>query len=182
VILPALLEKVLTACMKGDRAAQKQLYQSYYGYAMSICLRYAPSSIEAEEIVNDSFLKVFNRLGQYDSSRPFRWWLRRIIINTAIDYYRSDVKNLHSLEAEEAQEINYDQDILSEISVEEILQLIQDLPPAYRLVFNLYVIEGYTHPEIAEKLGIHEGTSRSNLAKARRHLQNKLEENFRNLV
>lgn len=141
---------------------------------MSVCLRYAGNKAEAQEILNDGFMKVFTNLKTFDRNKPFRWWLRRILINTAIDYFRRSPKQVYSLDAEGAAEVAESQDILAVISAEEILAIVQTLSPAYRMVFNLYAIEGYTHAEIAEKLGIHEGTSKSNYAKARAQLQKKI--------
>lgn len=169
-----MLATLLDSCSKGSRSGQKQLYQHFYNYAMSICLRYAPNKEEAQEIMNDGFLKVFKKLHTFDRSKPFRMWLRRIMINTAIDYYRRRKKNITSLDLVQASDKATEADALDDISAREILQLVQELPPSYRLIFNLYVIEGYKHEEIAEKLNIHVGTSKSNLAKARKHLKKKL--------
>lgn len=166
---------ILKGCLKDSRQMQKLLYQQFYSYAMSICLRYAPNMEEAQEILNDSFLKVFKNIKQYNQEKPFRLWLRRILINTAIDYYRSRNNNLTCIEEVPTLYIKENPSILDDLALREILDLVQELPTAYRLVFNLYVMEGYKHQEIAEKLGISEGTSKSNLAKARKQLQRKLE-------
>jgi RNA polymerase sigma-70 factor (ECF subfamily) len=140
----------------------------------SISLRYSSDDQDAEEILNDSFLKVFNNLDKYNEAQAFKGWLRTIVINTAIDYFRKNklrpVFELYE-EVEKQHIINSDEDIISRISAEEILTLVRQLSPAYRMVFSMYVIDGYAHKEIAEKLGIKEGTSKSNLQDARRKLQ-----------
>ncbi len=167
---------LVEGCRKGQRASQKKLYQHFYGFAMSICLRYTSDSDEAQEILNDGFMKVFTKIHTYQAERPFIFWLRRIMINTSIDYYRKKPKDVYSIEIEEVRSISSSEaDAISEINEQDLLKLVQDLPPSYRTVFNLYVMDGFKHEEIAQKLGIHVGTSKSNLAKARKHLQKKLE-------
>ena len=168
------LAPLLENCIQGDRHSQKMLYQQFFSYAMSICLRYAPNKEEAQEILNDGFLKVFTKLHTFDQKKPFRLWVRRIMINTAIDYYRKRDKGTQALEITEARKVSQEADVYSNLGEEEILKLVQELSPAYRTIFNLYVIEGFTHEEIAKKLNIHVGTSKSNLAKARKHLKKKL--------
>lgn len=134
-------------------------------------MRYAPSKDEAMEILNDGFLKVFTKTDHYDSERSFKGWLRRILINTALDHYRRQVKHYYHQEVQVAQAAPVQANILSELAHEELIGLIQRLSPAYRLVFNLYVLDGFTHEEIADQLGISAGTSKSNLARARTHLK-----------
>ncbi|MEO1654493.1 MAG: RNA polymerase sigma factor, partial [Bacteroidota bacterium] len=132
---------------------------------------YATNKEEAEEVMNDGFLKIFTKLHLYDSRKPFQMWLRRIMINTSIDYYRRRNADVQHLDVNQALKVQAPSDTLEGISAQEILKLVQELPPAYRMVFNLYAIEGYKHEEIANKLGIHIGTSKSNLSKARKYLQ-----------
>ena len=165
---------LIKGCMKGDRESQKMLYKHYYGYAMSVCVRYAHSMEEAQEIMNDGFLKVFTKINQYDPNRSFKGWLRRIMINTAIDYFRSNKNHYHHHEIELAEGEQEKEDILRDLSYNEIIALVQRLSPGYRTVFSLYVIEGYTHEEISEKLNINVGTSKSNLSKARANLRSML--------
>ncbi|RYG31299.1 MAG: sigma-70 family RNA polymerase sigma factor [Chitinophagaceae bacterium] len=150
---------------------QKLLYKRYYGFAMAICLRYSATREEAAEILNDGFLKVFRKLPTYDPANSFKGWIRRILVNTAIDNYRKENQHYHTVDIEHAGGETEDNDILGNIGVTEILELVQQLPPSYRLVFNLFVMDGLTHPEISEKLGISEGASKSNLFKARTRLQ-----------
>ncbi len=162
---------MLDACCKGDRSYQKKLYQSFYSYAMSISLRYATSREEAQEILNDSFLKAFMNLKSYKREKPFHLWLRRIIINTSIDYYRKAKKYSNHISLDEVYDLAFTEQPTDAINEQEVLQFVQQLPPVYRMVFNLHVIEGYKHDEIAKKLGIQIGTSKSNLAKARKNLR-----------
>ena len=165
---------LIQGCMKGDRESQKMLYKHYYGYAMSVCIRYAHSMEEAQEIMNDGFLKVFTKINQYDPKRSFKGWMRRIMINTAIDYFRSNKHHYNHQEIEVAKGEQEKEDVLRDLSYNEIIALVQKLSPGYRTVFSLYVIEGYSHEEIADKLGINVGTSKSNLSKARANLRSML--------
>jgi RNA polymerase sigma-70 factor (ECF subfamily) len=174
-----LLEEIIQGCRKRHRKSQKKLYEKFYGYGMSITLRYGGSREQAVEILNDAFMKVFTNIRGYDTNRPFKPWLRRIIINTAINHFHK-TKNIPRWEDLEAAKNGMikDETITSAISYEEIIGMIQELPPAYRTVFNLHVIEGFKHREIAQILGIATGTSKSNLAKAKKSLQSILEKNF----
>lgn len=140
---------------------------------MSVCLRYAPTREGALEVVNDGFLKIFTRLDQYDPAQPFKGWLRRIMINAAIDHYRQEVRHHYHEDIEQAgQTIAAESaDAFSQLAHEDLMALIQRLSPAYRLVFNLYVMDGFTHEEIAGQLGISVGASKSNLARARENLR-----------
>jgi len=163
--------KIIEQCKKGKRSAQDKLYADFYSYAMSIGLRYSRDREEALEIVNDSFFKVFTNLDKYSVGLSFKGWLRKIIINAAIDYYRRNEKHYHGVDISYAKDQEVGADVLSQISEQEIFELIQALPPSYRMVFNLAVIEGYKHEEIAQALGISVGTSKSNLSVARTKLQ-----------
>ena len=151
----------------------------FYAYGMSITLRYAESRNEAAEILNDAFMKVFSNIKKYNSDRPFKPWLRRIIINTAINQYHKTKKHRQIEELDLSENgVSKEEQIISGISYDEIIEMVQQLSPAYRTVFNLYVIEGFKHREIADMLDIAVGTSKSNLAKAKRNLQSILEKNF----
>lgn len=175
------LSSILDACKDGNGQAQRLLIRQFAGYAKSISLRYAASFEEAEEIVNECFLKVFLNLNSYDKAHPFKAWFRAIVINTAIDYYRKNIKWQGQLSLDDLEVPDWSNDVLSEISAAEILIMVQSLPPAYRMVFTLFVIDGYSHKEIADMLGIQEGTSKSNLRDARRKLQNMIKLNFPHL-
>nr|WP_282958224.1 RNA polymerase sigma factor [Halalkalibaculum roseum] len=174
-----LLDRIIKGCCKRRRKSQKKLYKMFYGYGMSITLRYAESREEAAEILNDAFMKVFTNIKDFDIDKPFKPWLRRIIINTAINHYHRTKKyrEMDNVDFAE-QSLSTREQILPGISYDEIIEMVQQLTPAYRTVFNLYVIEGFKHREIAEMLGIAVGTSKSNLAKAKRNLQAILEKNF----
>lgn len=151
----------------------------FYAYGMSITLRYADSREQAAEILNDAFMKVFTNIDKYDLNRPFKPWLRQIIVNTAINHYHKTAKQQQRVDLELAhQKISRGEEVLSGMSYDEIIEMVQQLTPAYRTVFNLYVIEGFKHKEIADMLGISVGTSKSNLSKAKKNLQSIVEKNF----
>jgi RNA polymerase sigma-70 factor, ECF subfamily len=165
------LDEILEGCKQGRADAERLLFKQFFGYAKSIALRYSSGEVEAQEIINDGFLKVFKNLPNYDFAQPFKAWLRRIIINTAIDYYRRKQKYAMMSFPEQMPEAAFDENVLDSISAEEIMALVRNLTPAYRTVFMMYVVDGYNHREIGEMLNINEGTSKSNLAKARAKLQ-----------
>ncbi|MGV3539822.1 MAG: RNA polymerase sigma factor [Rufibacter sp.] len=169
--------ELVRGCLVSDRDAQRKLYKHFFGYAMSVCLRYCKDTEEAKEVLNDGFMKVFTRIKQYNPEKPFKGWLRRIMINTALDNYRANLKHYHAADIEEAAPMADDADVVSSLNYEYLISLIQQLSPAYRTVFNMYVIDGYTHEEIGEILGISEGTSKSNLSKARANLREVLKKN-----
>ncbi|MEL6141542.1 MAG: sigma-70 family RNA polymerase sigma factor [Bacteroidota bacterium] len=166
------LEETLLACHHRDAAAQRRLYEQYFSFARSIALHYGSNLSEAEEIVQDAFLKLFIRLDQSPFTGDFKKWFRRIVVNAGIDHYRSNRRHRRLVGQ---LFMNQEPTVLNEANAhladEDLYRLLQFLPPAYRLAYNLHVIEGYSHPEIAEQLGISEGTSKSNLSKARRKLK-----------
>jgi RNA polymerase sigma-70 factor (ECF subfamily) len=168
---PDNLESVITACLANNPQAQKALIKLFFGFAKNIGVRYVSNRDSVEEIINDSFLKVFNNLHKYDNTQPFKAWLRTIVVNTAIDYYRRNQKYQVYENVEKTNIVDLEEDAISKISAEEILAYVQKLPPSYRMAFTLYVIDGYSHREIADMLGIKEGTSKSNLQDARKKLQ-----------
>jgi RNA polymerase sigma-70 factor (ECF subfamily) len=162
---------LIQACIARERWAQQKLYEEYYGKMMGVCLRYANSEDDALDILHEGFIKVFKHIGSYQPNTALLAWIRRIMVNTAIDFYRrtsrrrtEDIETAYDLSTDEA-------DAISKCSEQDILNAIKKLTPAYRTVFNLYVIEGFSHREIAEQLEITESTSRSNLVKARLKLQ-----------
>lgn len=162
---------VIAACKSDNPTAQRALIKLYYGFVKSIALRYSSDTMLADEIVNESFLKVFNNINKYDEKQAFNGWLRTIVVNTAIDYYRKSNQQPEYENLDNVHLSDLNEDVISRISAEEILGLVCRLSPVYRMVFSLYVLDGYTHKEIAEKLGIKEGTSKSNLQDARKKLQ-----------
>lgn len=165
------LQQLVKGCLNNDRLSQKLLYKTFYGFTMGICLRYANNRYEALEIMNQGFFKVFKNLERYDSQKPFKAWLGRIMVNTCIDYYRSNLKAAYTDELEKAEHINDTDFADKNIKYNELLDMIGRLPRAYRTIFNLFAIEGYTHEEIGEMLNISIGTSKSNLHKAREKLK-----------
>ena len=166
------LDSVLVACRAGDAKAQRTLFRQYYSYAKSICLRYTSSGEEAEDVLNEGFLKVFQRLDQYNPSHPFKAWLRAIMINTAISYYRKYHKlDTESQEGKPEQEAAFDDDVLDHLAAEEILAMVQKLPPAQRTVFSMHVVDGYSLREIADLLQFNEVTVRSHFLRSRINLQ-----------
>ncbi|MEP6734071.1 MAG: sigma-70 family RNA polymerase sigma factor [Chryseolinea sp.] len=176
---PSQLKVLIDGCLDGNREAQRMLYQHYYGYGMSVCLRYSKSREESREILNDGFMKVFTRLRLRDEKSSFKSWLRRIMINSSIDHYRKNSKhyNLDDVSETMAWEPAGEMDAIGNLTHQELIELVRGLSPAYRAVFNLYVIDGYTHEEIASRLEISVGTSKSNLFKARENLKAALHKN-----
>lgn len=171
------LNAIIEGCRRHDRAFQKELYQLFYQYALSVVLNYAGSLEDAREVVNDVFLKVFTKIENYNPSQPFKPWLNKIAVYTAIDYYRKHIKNeLPTTDLALIPDIPDALDILAAITAEELRRLVQQLSPACRAAINLYAIEGYDHNEIAAMLGISVGTSKSNLFKARAKLRILLEQ------
>ena len=163
---------LIDACKNGSRTGQRKLYELYYSYGMSICLRYAAKKDEAQEILNDGFYKVFTKIDQYDSNQPFKQWFRTILINTAIDYHRKFHKFEPFAELNPSDTSNrVANEGLENLLYEELMESVQQLPPQYRLVFNLFAVDELTHQEIAQQLNISVGTSKSNYSKARRKLQ-----------
>ena len=171
-----LTPKLIEGCVKKDRKSQKELYKLYYGYALRICLRYAKNKDEAVEVVNDGFMKVFTHISRYQANQSFNSWLSTIMINTAIDQYRKRIKQLEMDELNEQHQVEDRENILSNINYEDLINLVQKLSYAYRTVFNLFAIDGYTHEEISALLQISVGSSKSNLFKARENLKKMLTE------
>ena len=165
------LEQILKSCLRNERFGQRCLYERYYSFGLNTCLRYAKNREEAREMLNDGFYKVFKYLHKYDLKLPFEPWLKRLLINAAIDYFhkyrnKQDIVELQAKHTADLITTPSDQ-----LNYEALLNVIQGLPRAYRMVFNLYEIEGFKHHEIAEKLNISVGTSKSNLARAKTKLR-----------
>ena len=170
---------IIKACIKGNRKAQKQLYQMFSDKMYGLCLRYAKDKDEAKDILQDGFIKVFLNLKQFNNKGSFEGWIRRIIVNTALERFR-DKNYLFAVNMEnnyDAGDYEYDH-ILSEIAANDLLKLVQELSPQYRTVFNLYAVEGYSHKEICKMLNIKEGTSKSNLSRAREILKEKIKDYY----
>lgn len=168
------LEILIKGCREGDPASQEKLYKQFSAAMYGLCLQYSSSTEDAQDIMQDAFIKVFKKIDQVKDAKAFPGWVRRVMINTALERYRSQVllKNVDEAPLPQGELIS--ESVLDELEAEEIVMMIQELSPKYRMVFNLYAIEGYNHKEIAEKLNISEGTSKSNLSRARAILQEKV--------
>ena len=167
-------KKLIRACIRNERWAQKVIYEEYYSSMMGVCLRYASNEDDALDILQEGFIKVFRNIAKYKPGTSLSAWMRRLMVNTAIDYYRKSIRRRTEDITEAYQLSSQEADAISLCSEKEILQAIQKLTPSYRTVFNMYVIEGYSHKEIADFLNITESTSRSNLVKARSRLKDLL--------
>ena len=165
------LRLLIGGCKRQDRLSQKALYKAFYGFAMGICLRYANNRYDASEVLNRGFYKVFSNLDRYDPSKPFKAWLGMIMRNVSIDFYRSNLKIAFTDDLDEAEHISDGNLADKNLGYDDLIRMVQQLPNAYRTVFNLFAIEGHSHEEIAEILNINVGTSKSNLHKARQKLK-----------
>lgn len=187
---PEQLDEIIRRCQKGDRASQQLIYELYYGKMFGVCLRYAGQRETAKDYLHDGYIKAFLKIKKFDFKGSFEGWLRRIIVNNIIDQIRKDRYNFVEIdhtydsrvwekEEDEPEEIS-DIVILKKLNVNEILEQIQLLSPAYRTVFNLYIVEGMSHKEIADALNISEGSSKSNLARAKANMQKLLKRYYYN--
>jgi RNA polymerase sigma factor (sigma-70 family) len=169
------LKHLIKGCLAKDRFSQKKIYEMYGPSMMGLCLRYSRNREEAEEVLQDGFLQVFKNIGQFGFRGSFEGWLRRIMINCALQRYRGKLHDLHILPLSGQEHVvSPTIDFADRLGEKELIGLIQTLPPAYRMVFNLYVFDGLKHREIAELLHITEGTSKSNLSDARQILKSRL--------
>lgn len=166
------LQELIEKCKQQDANAQEALYKKYSGVLFGICLKYSPNRAEAEDNLQDAFITILGRIEQYQGKGSFEGWIKRITVNTALQKYRKkkvyDIANEQQIEDPE---VALEQNV---VPLDFLLKIIQELPDRYRLVFNLYVLDGYSHKEIADMLGISDGTSKSNLARARMILKTKV--------
>ena len=170
------LKKLIEKCAKNDRKAQAEVYQIYAGKLFSVCLKYSRNKAEAQDNLQDGFITIFNKIQSFNHKGSFEGWMKRVVINTALHKYRQ--KSLLSLVNDEIPEeiaVEIDEE---RVSMEYLLEIIQQLPDRYRLVFNMYILDGYSHKEIAEELNITDSTSKSNLSRARVILKEKIEAHF----
>ncbi len=168
------LEQLIENCKKSDAQAQSQLYKQYASKLFSLCLKYSKHYAEAEDNLHDAFITIFDKIGQYNHKGSFEGWLKRITINTALQRYREDVGVYDIVKEDRIEDVTLD--INNEnVSLDFLLKIIQELPDRYRLIFNLYVLDGYSHVEISKLIKISTGTSKSNLARARMILKDKIE-------
>jgi len=174
-------EAIIEGCVAGKRSAQNVLYRKYAAVMMAICMRYAQNRDEAEDILQEAFLKIFQNITSYRKEGSFEGWMKRVMINHALNYYRRNRKmpfleDISTISETEIMEKNDEPAMHAPISADRLTTLIQMLPPGYRMVFNMYVFEEYSHKEISAELNISENTSKTQLLKARRMLQKKLTE------
>ena len=170
------ITELITDCRKGSRKASEELYKLLASKMLGVCMRYAADKMEAEDMLQNGFIKVFNKLDDYRGEGSFEGWVRRIMVHTSIEYYRKHHKMMQVIDMETSgAEPAIDPLAASNLGVKDLLALIQQLPPGYRMVFNLYAIEGYSHKEIGEMMAITEGASKSQLSRARGILKEQIQ-------
>lgn len=167
-------EELINGCVREDRASQYALYKTYAGKMLAVCRRYARTDLEAEDILQEGFIKVFDNVSKFRHNGSFEGWIRRIMVNTALKLYRKNSFKNEVIGIDDNYDMPQDATVLEKMSQAELMKMVQGLPEGYGIVFNLYAIEGFSHAEIADTLGVNEGTSRSQLAKARKWLQKKV--------
>jgi len=170
-------QEIIKLCTRHDRKAQQELYDRYSRLLLGVCLRYAIDKAEAEDILQDSFIKIFFSIKDYSGTGSFAGWMRKVAVNTAITHYHKNLKYRYQVEIEEYETvetgtISFEEDFYTS---EELYKVLNELPAGYRMVFNLYAIEGYKHKEIAEMLGIDTNTSKSQYSRAKSAIRDKLE-------
>jgi RNA polymerase sigma-70 factor (ECF subfamily) len=168
------LEQLINDCKAGRRTAQAKLYELYAPTLFGVCLRYSRDETEAEDTLHEGFITIFNKIGQYAFKGSFEGWMKRIVVNISLEKCRTRFRmtTVEDISIYESSSIN--EDAYAELNANQLLGMIRSLSPRYQAVFNLYAVDGYTHKEIAEMLGIDEGTSKSNLSRARKILQDKI--------
>ena len=166
---------LIQGCINNDRRMQEELYRRFAPKMYAVCLRYAGNAEEAEDILQEGFIKIFKKISSFRSEGSFEGWIRRIFVNTSIEHFRRKIYLQPISEQEENTLEGKSLSILDKLAERDIIQLVQQLSPGYRTVFNLYVVEGYNHREIANLLGISEGTSKWHLSEARKQLQKLLQ-------
>jgi len=166
---------LIEGCIKGDRRMQEELYRRFAPKMYAVCLRYSNNSEDAQDLLQEGFIKVYRNLHRFRAEGSFEGWIRRVFVNTSIEHFRKKSAKLSMVSEKEESTIE-DTDIsaLESMAEKDIINIIQELSPGYRTVFNLYVVEGYSHKEIGDLLGISEGTSKSQLARAKAVLQKKV--------
>ncbi|MEM9022258.1 MAG: RNA polymerase sigma factor [Bacteroidota bacterium] len=172
------LKILIRGCNEGSRRSQQRVYERFYGKMLGVCMRYAKDRDEAKDILQEGFIKVFGNIRKYTGDGSFEGWVRRIMVNTAIDAFRKNKTSAMLPDSDYIDRIKDDsgeadeqESIFDTLDTKRIMQEVQNLSPAYRMVFSLYVVEGYSHQEIADQLGISVGTSKSNLSKAKMNLK-----------
>ena len=169
------IDELVKRCKANERKAQEMLYKQFASKMLGVCLRYATDRMEAEDMLQNGFIKVFNKIADYRGEGSFEGWMRRIMVHSSIEYYRKYHKMVQLVDIEDAaSHTSVDAQATSTLAANELMALIQQLAPGYRIVFNLYAIEGYSHREIAEITGISEGASKSQLSRARSVLKEQI--------
>jgi len=169
------LEDLLEGCKAGNRKSQEMLYKACSGKMLGVCMRYAKDHFEAEDMMQTGFIKIFKKINDFRGDGSFEGWMRRIMVHTSIEFYRKNLRSLNVVDIDESHEQTASTAFdMSSINVKDLMRLIQNLSNGYRLVFNMYAIEGYSHKEIAEQLGITEGASKSQLSRARAILREQI--------
>jgi RNA polymerase sigma factor (sigma-70 family) len=174
--------ELIKGCINEDRGCPQVLFDTYAGRLMTVCRRYTEDQSEAEDILQEAFIRIYDNLDQFRFECPLEGWMRRICVNTAIRHCSKKKGHFREVDDRITESVDAEPGIYSHLGEEAILKLVQQLPDGYRMVFNLYVIDGYSHDEIARMMGVHEGTSRSQLAKARRMLQKMIIEHHKVMV
>jgi RNA polymerase sigma factor (sigma-70 family) len=164
-------DELVRQCKNGDLKPLEALYKHFYGYAMGVGLRYCANRDDALEVVNDGFIKIFNSLNSYNPDKPFKAWLRRIIVNTAIDKNRKEKKHMWAQDLEMAEQVVTGSTIIEHLNARDILNMLDKLPELHRTIFNLYEIDGYSHDEIAKMLAIPASSSRVYLTRGKDKLR-----------
>ena len=173
------IDNIIKGCCQKEPVAQRLLYEMFSARMFGVCLRYTGSREDAQDVLHEGFLKIYEKIEQFEFRGSFEGWIRRIMVNTALEKFRNQNKLVKSQDSIEEFERSENTDLTDSITVKELLEMIKELSPQYRVVFNLYAIEGYSHKEISEMLGITEGTSKSNLSRARSILQEKVNEYYK---
>ncbi len=171
------MDRIIDGCIRGERLAQKKVYEMFYSKMMGVCKRYTTDDDEAKDVLQESFIKVFEKIGRFSREGSFEGWVRRIVVNTAIDFIRKKKKEgtrVSDVQIADTEPDDFGEEVESKygnLGVKDVVEAVKQLSPAYRAVFNLYIMENYTHAEIAEDLDISVGSSKSNLAKAKMNLK-----------
>lgn len=168
-------EQICEGCIRGEPASQKALYDRFARQMMAVCMRYARNGEQAQDILQDGFVKVFQKISSYRGDGPLGGWIARTMVNTALDHIRREKHYDRSVDLTEAEYLAQEESTaVSKLSTQELMEIIQALPPGYRSVFNMFAIEGYSHKEIANELGVTENTSKSQFMKAKAYLRKQL--------
>jgi RNA polymerase sigma factor (sigma-70 family) len=171
------IDELIKRCRSGERKAQELLYKQFAAKMLGVCMRYATDKMEAEDMLQDGFIKVFKKIDEFRSEGSFEGWIRRIMVHSSIEYYRKHHKIMQVVDLDEGNEPSVNPAVFANMDAKDLLALIQQWAPGYRMVFNLYAIEGYSHKEIGEIMGISDGASKSQLSRARAILKEQILKN-----